>query len=125
MLTLKLAPVQEGHCPQCDTVHDTWDAHDQTSSYYQLWFFDAYGRLPTWTDAMAHCSEEIRRFWTALLQGQGLWSETPQEAPGWRVGIVTTEHKAQDKDTPQMTPVLLYGDPRYDPREAAAERECG
>lgn len=42
------------------------------SLYYQYKFHAAHGRWPTWVDAMAHCSEEIKEFWVEELDKEGV-----------------------------------------------------
>ena len=64
--------VREGTCPMCATVHKPEQPHNQCSFFYQYKFYDENGRWPTWEDAMAHCSSEIRRFWVEELRKRGV-----------------------------------------------------
>ena len=59
-------------CPRCATAHAPGQPHDRDSLYYQNWFFKRNKRFPTWTDAMAHCSEEVKTTFTATLARRGV-----------------------------------------------------
>jgi hypothetical protein len=39
------------------------------SFYYIYHFYDEYGRVPTWKDAMEHCSVEVQADWLDRLRG--------------------------------------------------------
>ena len=56
-----------GTCPECATKHPPEMPHNQQSLTYQYKFYDRHGRWPTWEDAMAHCSDEIKQFWKGAL----------------------------------------------------------
>lgn len=60
------------NCPVCAATHDPEQPHDQRSLYYQYYFYNQHGRFPTWADAMEHCPEDIRQFWTAELNKCGI-----------------------------------------------------
>ena len=51
----------EGTCPECAVKHDPEQPHNQDSLTYQYKFYDQHGRWPTWADAMAHCSDELKK----------------------------------------------------------------
>lgn len=72
--TWTLMPVsqQNGECSQCGVLHDPEEPHDRETLYYQMAFHAEHGRWPTWRDAMAHCSAEIRAAWTAALLERGI-----------------------------------------------------
>ena len=72
LLPFQLLPAARGTCPECATKHDPEQPHNQRSLYYQYHFYNEHGRWPTWSDAMAHCSEDIKQFWTAELQKHGI-----------------------------------------------------
>ena len=61
----------EGTCPECATTHKPEMPHNQQSLAYQYKFREKHGRFPTWADAMAHCTEEVRALWTKGLQELG------------------------------------------------------
>ncbi len=67
-----LGGVAEGQCPVCAATHSTEQPHNKGSLYYQYNFFDEHGRWPTWQDAMAHCSDEVKAYWTQALEKQGV-----------------------------------------------------
>jgi hypothetical protein len=54
-----LMPPGEGKCPECATEHYPEEPH-QLGLYYQYHFWGQHGRWPTWDDAMAHCSDEVK-----------------------------------------------------------------
>ena len=68
----KLLPAKKGTCPQCAVDHPPDQPHNQQSLAYQYWFYNEHGRWPTWADAIAHCSQEIKNFWTAELASRGV-----------------------------------------------------
>lgn len=36
-------------------------------------FYFEHGRWPTWADAMAHCSDEVKAAWEVALREGGHW----------------------------------------------------
>lgn len=73
----KLMPPQKHLCQICAGDHKPQEPHVQGSMYYQIAFNGIIGRTPTWADAMAHCSDAVRKAWTAELKRRGYWSEPP------------------------------------------------
>lgn len=45
-------------CQECAVDHPWDEPHNQQSMYYQMQFHAKHGRWPTWSDAMAHCTDE-------------------------------------------------------------------
>lgn len=68
------APVP-GTCPVCATKHDAADPHDRNSLYYQNRFHKRHKRLPTWKDAMSHCSAMTQAVWIERLKARGISAE--------------------------------------------------
>lgn len=68
----KLMPPRRGMCPECAADHKADEPHDRDSLYYQTRFYHGHGRLPTWGDAMAHCSDATRAKWKAKLLAHGV-----------------------------------------------------
>ena len=62
----------DGTCPMCAVKHDSNQPHDKDSLTYQYKFYDEHGRWPTWKDAMAHCSEDIKKNWIEELEKKGV-----------------------------------------------------
>jgi hypothetical protein len=54
-------------CPMCATKHDPTLPHNLKSLAYQYKFYDENGRWPTWDDAMAHCTDEVKAMWMEAL----------------------------------------------------------
>jgi hypothetical protein len=78
-----LENTQPGVCPMCAVTHDPEMPHDQQSLAYQYKFYDQYGRWPTWADAIAHCSEEVKAIWREALAEHGIIvGEEPQAEVG-------------------------------------------
>lgn len=73
------APIP-GTCRLCATVHKPDMPHDRDSLYYQNWFFKRYRRFPTWTDAMAHCTDAVKRAYTDTLAKRGVYLKGGDEA---------------------------------------------
>ena len=61
-----------GTCPECAVEHPADQPHNQQSLAYQYKFYDQHGRWPTWIDAMAHCTDEVKAFWIAELCSRGV-----------------------------------------------------
>lgn len=66
-----LGGVPKGTCQECATKHEPEQPHNQQSLTYQYKFYDQHGRWPTWADAMAHCTDEIKTFWIEELKKHG------------------------------------------------------
>lgn len=62
----------DGACPECASVHDPGQPHNRDSLTYQYKFYDQYGRYPTWADAMAHCTKEVKELWVQALGEKGI-----------------------------------------------------
>lgn len=61
-----------GTCPECAVKHDPRLPHNRDSLAYQYKFYDKNGRWPTWVDAMAHCSEDVKEQTLAVLREHGV-----------------------------------------------------
>lgn len=68
---LRLLPPAPDKCQQCAVDHEPHEPHNRQSLFYQMYFHQLHGRWPTWTDAMAHCADETRGKWSALLTEAG------------------------------------------------------
>ncbi len=73
-----LMPPAPGKCQICAVDHEPEAPHNKDSLYYQMAFNGIVGRSPTWADAMAHCSDHVRKLWTAELKKRKAWSEPPE-----------------------------------------------
>lgn len=67
-----LNDVKKGCCQECGVRHSPEQPHNKDSLYYQYHFYNEHGRWPTWADAMAHCSPEVKEFWKKELEGRGI-----------------------------------------------------
>ena len=71
-----LLPCAEGVCPECGVDHAFDAPHNQQSLVYRMRFHGTHGRWPTWTDAMAHCPDDVKAHWrrelVAIMQAKGL-----------------------------------------------------
>lgn len=67
-----IMPAPPGTCPDCARSHAPDQPHDAASLHYQYVFYGKEGRWPNWSDAMAHCSPELRAQWTAALTDAGV-----------------------------------------------------
>ena len=68
----QMLPAAEGLCQECAVDHEPGQPHNQQSLFYQYRFYDQHGRWPTWTDAMSHCSDEVKAVWVAALTERGV-----------------------------------------------------
>lgn len=64
---MKMLPGPPGSCEWCHVKHPPEQPHNQQSLPYQMKFHAINGRWPTWSDAMAHCTPEMRQEWTKHL----------------------------------------------------------
>ncbi len=67
-----LMPPPPGKCQECATEHAPELPHNQQSLFYQYKFYNDHGRWPTWEDAMAHCTDEMKEFWKRELRERGV-----------------------------------------------------
>lgn len=67
-----LMPAAPGTCPECALDHPPELPHNQQSLFFQYKFFNDHGRWPTWEDAMAHCSEDMKIIWREELRKRGV-----------------------------------------------------
>jgi hypothetical protein len=65
-------PLKEGQCPLCLATHHPDQPHNQQSLFYQYSFYEGHGVWPTWADAMAHCTPEVKKLWTDELAKEGI-----------------------------------------------------
>ena len=72
MEEVKVIPPVPGACPICATVHKPEQPHDRDSLYYQNYFRRKYRRIPTWNDAMSHCSDSVKKSFTEKLARRGI-----------------------------------------------------
>jgi len=76
-----LLPPRPDVCQECAVKHDPGMPHNRDSLYYQIKFNAEHGRYPQWSDAVAHCSPEMRAAWQGELEKQGVWSEPVEGMP--------------------------------------------
>jgi hypothetical protein len=69
---LHLMPAKPGTCPECAVDHVPSYPHNKDSLYYQYHFYAEHNRWPTWEDAMAHCTEDMKKLWRDELTKQGV-----------------------------------------------------
>lgn len=68
----KMLPCNPNVCQMCAVDHLPSQPHNQQSLYYQYSFYSDNGRWPTWNDAMAHCSDEVKQKWIKGLKEKGI-----------------------------------------------------
>ena len=83
---LYLLPPAADKCPECATAHAPEAPHNAQSLFYQMKFLMEHRRDPTWVDAMAHCTPEVRAQWTAELEAYGIDVASGQVNPPPAVG---------------------------------------
>lgn len=85
--TLQEAP--PGTCQECAVDHPHDQPHNQQSIFYKYRFYSIHGRWPTWSDAMAHCSEDVRKQWredlVRIMQQKG--SQIPADLQEAQTGV--------------------------------------
>lgn len=63
-----LLPPAKDKCQECATKHEPEQPHNATSMFYLVKFKMDHGKEATWSDAMAHCSTEVKKHWTHHLK---------------------------------------------------------
>jgi len=76
-----LLPPKPGVCQECAVDHPPEDPHNNQSLYFQYKFRGDHGRWPTWKDAIAHCTPEVREFWEEELRAAGAWDGWEGDTP--------------------------------------------
>ncbi len=71
-MSMMLLPPKPDVCQKCAVDHKKELPHDQTSMYWQYWFYSQYERWPTWADAMEHCTDEMKKVWSDELRKRGI-----------------------------------------------------
>lgn len=69
-------------CQVCAVEHDEEQPHNAQSIYYQYWFTATNKRQLTWSDAMAHCSDEVKAPWLAQFSLCGIDINSPNLTGG-------------------------------------------
>lgn len=67
--SMTLLPPAPDKCQECACDHDPSLPHNRHSLYYNIHFKMKHGREPTWKDAMAHCTEEVKARWIEAMKG--------------------------------------------------------
>lgn len=68
----QLLPPAPDVCQQCAVDHPPDQPHNQQSLFYQIKFYNEHKRAPTWKDAIAHCSSEVKTAWAIELAKFGI-----------------------------------------------------
>ena len=72
-------PPLKGTCKVCGTRHTIIDGHNLQSLAYQSRFRAAYGREPTWADAVAHLPPDLQERWRKVVASMGQeWTTTDE-----------------------------------------------
>lgn len=73
--TIMPVDTRDGRCAECAVKHEPEEPHNAQSMAYQYQFYAQHRRWPTWADAVAHCSPEMKTAWKTELENRGEWSE--------------------------------------------------
>ncbi len=97
----KLLPAKAGTCEECGRNHPPEQPHDKDSLYYQIRFQATHGRGAQWSDAVAHCPPEVKRYWKEELEKIGVWSEpieklTEEEKVARKIAALPTHSERGD-----------------------------
>ena len=74
-------PTKKGVCQECGVDHPSDQPHNRNTMLYQYTFYDKAGRWPTWADAMEHCPDDIKAYWTHELSLLGVNVESGCDHP--------------------------------------------
>lgn len=72
MTRVVIEPPGAGKCPICACCHPENAPHNRESLYYQMRFRQEHGRFPTWKDAAAHCTDEMRAVFKEQMRQSGV-----------------------------------------------------
>lgn len=64
----QILPGPPGTCPRCAAEHEPHEPHNRDSLYYIFNFHEENGRVPTWSDAMAHCDKVMQDLFKSELR---------------------------------------------------------
>ena len=64
---MTILPPAPDCCQVCATKHEPHLPHNPQSFYWQFKFNIQHGRVPTWKDALAHCSDAMKDLWVKAL----------------------------------------------------------
>ncbi len=70
--TMTLLPPKADKCQECAVDHKPEDPHNAQSLYYHVNFKMKNGRDPSWLDAYAHCTDEMKNHWRTHLMQMGV-----------------------------------------------------
>ena len=89
--SVTLLPPKPGVCPICADNHKPEYPHNKNSIYYQMRFRQDHGRFPKWSDAMAHCTQEIKDLFVGECKKRGIDIEAIDADDGmdWGTGTVS------------------------------------
>ncbi len=76
-MSMTLLPPSWDVCQLCAVEHTSDQPHDCDALYYQMRFQMEHGRPPTWSDALAHCSDRAKDMWRTALMIRQVWTEHP------------------------------------------------
>lgn len=62
-----MAKAPEPFCRECAQHHPVDYPHNAESLIYQLNFYEANNRPPSWDDAMAHCDDKMKQMWSTAI----------------------------------------------------------
>lgn len=74
-VTWHLLPPPAGVCQKCAHDHSPEQPHNFQTLYYKYAFYADHDRWPTWADALAHCSPEMKAAWEKELRARGAWND--------------------------------------------------
>lgn len=72
MKPMMILPPKPGLCQTCAVDHNPDLPHNAQSLYYQMKFKMETGREPSWLEAMSHCTDDMKAFWTRKLEDMGV-----------------------------------------------------
>lgn len=73
-IQIGIMPCKPGTCAICGVDHQPEMPHNAQSLYYQYTFKGRHGRWPTWADAVAHCTKEMKANWKREITKLGKWT---------------------------------------------------
>ena len=75
-----LLPVNSDEvCSECGVPHFPEEPHNPQSLFYQYAFYAEHERWPTWSDALAHCDDDMKARWKQALIEHGVPEEQLEE----------------------------------------------
>ena len=91
---LELLSPPKDCCQECAIKHHPSQPHNPRTFYYQYNFLIKHKRPATWSDAMAHCNQEVKDKWLSKLKKLNIDVSSTNIT-----GNIKSEQEVRDRDS--------------------------